>query len=337
MLWRWALIGYSLLFVRNSDAEAEAMDSIARARLLVAEREQASKSVMRSMQSQLECPGCKSHFEAPRVLACSHTYCKFCLERAVKKAKIGKKGGKISCPECGVLTEVPEGDITQLAYNFSIQHVMDLMQYYSSPEPVPVIQCGNCRRYGGQELAPAIARCSSCSTFLCQQCFQLHSMDDFTKLHTTLSLTERRSSDYFFSCLTPDDTGIKNCQKHNWKPYTHFCITCSKGVCERCLKQEHKAHVYAKPGDLRTDYAKYTEQLRSRTMRLLRQTEQAIQTTQDLTSGIQVLAATQIEEVIRTQEILSSALDGRQSVLLQELEKYKLQKESAENEDGTSG
>ena len=303
----------------------------------MAEREHASKSIMRSMQSQLECPGCKSHFEDPRVLVCSHTYCKHCLERAVKKAKIGKKGGKISCPECGILTEVPDGDITRLALNFSIQHVLDLMKYYSSPEPVPVIQCGNCRRYGGQELAPAIARCSSCSTFLCQQCFQLHSMDDFTKLHTTLSLTERRSSDYFFSCFTPDDTGIRNCQKHNWKPYTHFCVTCSKGVCERCLKQDHKAHAYSKPTELRPDYTDYVEQLRARTERLLRQTKRAIETTQDLASSIQVLAATQIEEVIRTQEALSSALEGREGLLLQEIEKFKLQKRHHENEDGTSG
>jgi hypothetical protein len=50
-----------------------------------------------------------------------------------------------------------------------------------------------------------------------------------------------------------------------------------------------------------------------------------------------VLAATQIEEVIRTQEALSSALEGRQSMILQELEKCQLQKESAENADGTSG
>ena len=53
-----------------------------------------------------------------------------------------------------------------------------------------------------------------------------------------------------------------------------------------------------------------------------------------------MLAATQIEEVIRTQEALSSALEGRQSMILQELEKCQLQKknfESAENADGTSG
>ena len=326
---------------RNAvDSEAEAIDSVARTKLLIAEREQATKTVLWNVQSQLECPGCKSNFEEPRVLACSHTYCKHCLERAVKKAKIGKKGGSIGCPECGVLTEVPEGDTTQLAYNFSVQHAMDLVKYYSSPEPVPVIQCGNCRRYGDKELGSAVARCSSCSTFLCKQCFHLHNMDDFTKLHTTLSLTDRRSNDSFFGCLTPDDTGIRNCQKHNWKPYTHFCITCSKGVCDRCLRQEHRSHTYSRPERIRPDYEEYTDLLKSRTVRLIRKTEHAIQTTQDLSSGIQVLAATQIEEVVRTQEALSSALETRKRQLLQTLEKYQRERETrgpAENEDGTSG
>ena len=238
-----------------------------------------------------------------------------------------------------MLTEVPNGDISNLTYNFSIQHVLDVMTYYSSPEPVPLIYCGSCRRYGADELAPAIARCSSCSSFLCQNCYELHSLDDFTKLHTTLSITERRSSDYFFSCLTPDETGIKNCKNHNWKPFTHFCITCSKGVCDRCVKQEHKMHVYSTPEDLHPDYSAYVDQLTSRTTRLLRRTEGAIRTTQDLVSGIQLLAATQIEEVLRTQDMLSSALEGRESMLLQEAEKCKRQVNTYghEHEDGTSG
>lgn len=329
-----------IFFVSKEKSDIEEKESVARAKVLVAEREYAFKSFMRSMQPQLECPGCKSPFEDPRVLDCSHTYCKHCIALFAKKAKTGKNSSSISCPECSMQTEIPDGDISQLPYNFSIQHVMDLMTYYSSPDPVPLIHCGNCRRYKMQDLAPAIARCSSCSSFLCKECYELHSMDDFTKLHTTLSLTERRSSDYFFSCLTPDDTGINNCKKHNWKPYTHFCITCSKGVCERCLRQDHKLHVYSKPEDLRPEYTAYAKQLMSRTTRLLRQTEAAIKTTQDLMSGIQLLAATQIEEVIRMQETLTSTLDARQSLFLQGVEKYQQGRKTCdydEHEDGTSG
>ena len=306
----------------------------------MAEREQAARSVKRNMSTQLECPGCKSGFEEPRVLACSHTYCKRCMERLVKKAQQGKKSETVYCPECGVPTEIPNGDITKLTYNFSIQHVTDLMKYYSSPEPVPVIQCGSCRRYGNKDASPAVARCSSCSMFLCKECFDVHSLDDFTKLHTTLTLTERRNTDYFFSCLTPDEKGIRNCQNHNWRPYTHFCITCSKGVCDRCIQQDHRSHVYSKPELIRPDYACYSDVLNLRTGKLLWQTEYAIDTVQDLMSGVQLLAATQIEEVVRTQEALSSALESRQSQLLQEIERLHSQdkcREPAENEDGTSG
>ena len=140
------------------------------------------------------------------------------------------EGGHISCPECGTQTEVPEGDVALLQYNFFIQHIMDLMLYYSSPEPVPLVHCGMCRRNGVEELPQAVAQCSMCAVFLCKTCYELHSIDDFTKLHTTLSITER-SDLGFFSCLIPDETSVKNCQKHNWKPFSHFFITCSKGVC----------------------------------------------------------------------------------------------------------
>ena len=271
-------------------------------------------------------------YKDPRVLACSHTFCRQCLEKAAKKANLSPEGGNIVCPDCGVETEVPNGDVSQIQYNFFIQHIMDLMSYYSSPEPVPLVYCGMCRKDGVEDLPAAVARCSTCSMFLCKQCYELHSIDDFTKLHSTLSITERGDSS-FFSCLTPDETGLKNCRKHNWKAFSYFCITCSKGICEHCTKQEHKLHLYAKPEDLRSDYTAYIEGLMSRTTRLLRRTESAVRTTQDLMSGIQLLAATQIEEVLRTQDILLSALDGRQSVMLQEVEKYaKAKTESKDSE-----
>ena len=51
-------------------------------------------------------------------------------------------------------------------------------------------------------------------------------------------------------------------------------------------------------------------------------------------SGIQLLAATQIEEVLRTQDILTSALDGRQSMLLQEAEKCSAESKSNDTSKG---
>ena len=287
------------------------------------EEESATSTILKGVKSQLICPGCKLLYKDPRVLACSHTYCKHCVEIAAKEANVhvGSEGGQIKCPECGMYTDVPHGDISQLQYNFFIQHIMDLMSYYSSPEVVPLVYCGMCRKDGRvEDLPAAVARCSTCATFLCKQCYELHSIDDFTKLHTTLSITERGDSS-FFSCLIPDETGVRNCKKHSWKAFSHFCITCSKGICDHCTKHDHKLHLYAKAEDLRSDYEIYINELVSRTTHLLRRTENAIRTTQDLMSGIQLLAATQIEEVLRTQDVLSTALEGRQAVLLEEAQK----------------
>lgn len=221
------------------------------------------------------------------------------------------------CPECGSHTEIPGGNISLIPYNFFMQHIMDLMTYYSSSEPVPLVYCSMCRKDGVTDLPDAVARCSTCASFLCKQCYELHSIDDFTKLHSTLSITERGDSS-IFSVLTPDDTKVRNCKAHGWKPFMYYCITCSKGVCDVCSKQDHKTHLFARPETLRPDYVTYIHDLMSRTTQLRRRTESAVRTTQDLMSGIQLLAATQIEEVLRTQGILSSSLDTRLSVLLKE-------------------
>lgn len=403
------------------------------------------RTLVKGVSSHLQCPGCNKLIQDPRILACSHTYCKACLDKAVRKtvsvgatnstsvpasdsnnssmlldynlrrifgsslnkeleeslskildpqfnsigglepvtekasggaktsgskrkkgkkgktqeatvpagsqggaaakveASATKKGGSESahvskaesqaskpesknstmevlvCPECGIHTEIPGGNISLIPYNFFMQHIMDLMTYYSSGDPVPLVYCSMCRKDGVVDLPPAVARCSTCASFLCKQCYELHSIDDFTKLHSTLSITERGDSS-IFSCLTPDDTKVRNCKAHDFSPFMYFCITCGKGICETCSKQDHKSHLFSKPENLRSDYVAYIHDLMSRTTQLRQRTENSVRTTQDLMSGIQLLAATQIEEVLRTQGILSSALDTRLSVLMREVD-----------------
>lgn len=296
----------------------------------VDESDLTQKTILKGVKSQLQCPGCQELFEDPRVLACSHTFCRLCLEKANIKPKKGVKTVSgddmqyIVCPECSMHTELPGGDYSQLQHNFFIQHIMDLMSYYTSPEPVPLVYCGMCRKDGVEELPPAVARCSTCTVFMCKQCYELHNLDDFTKLHSTLSITERSDSG-LFSFLIPDETTVKNCKKHNWRPYTFFCITCSKGICDYCVMQDHKLHLYAEAEELRPDYSTYIQDILSRTACLQRRTESRIRTTQDLMSGIQLLAATQIEEVLRTHDVLTSALEGRLNMLLHEAEKVALE------------
>ena len=313
-----------------------------------------SRTIMKSMKSHLQCPGCNLLIEDPRVLVCSHTFCRECLEKIAKREKntdeqkISEEQSEgatcmaesietvyILCPDCGVRTDVPGGDFSQLQYNFFIQHLMDLM-YYNSSEPIPLVYCGMCRKDGVKDLPPAVARCSTCAVFLCKDCFELHSIDDFMKLHTTHSITERRESGVF-SFILSDETAVRNCKKHNWKIFTYFCTTCGRGICDQCAKEDHKMHQYSKAEELRTEYSAYIRELISRTARLQRRTESAIRSTQELMSGIQLLAATQIEEVLRTQDILTSSLEGRLSMLLQEAEKCSSEAKSSDSSSSKAG
>ena len=316
-----------------------------------------SRTIMKSMKSHLQCPGCNLLIEDPRVLVCSHTFCRECLEKIAKREINTDEQKKsddhqesegatcmpesttvtvyILCPDCGVRTDVPGGDFSQLQYNFFIQHLMDLM-YYNSSEPIPLVYCGMCRKDGVKDLPPAVARCSTCAVFLCKDCFELHSIDDFMKLHTTHSITERRESGVF-SFILSDETAVRNCKKHNWKIFTYFCTTCGRGICDSCAKEDHKMHQYSKAEELRTEYAAYIRELISRTARLQRRTESAIRSTQELMSGIQLLAATQIEEVLRQQDILTSSLEGRLSMLLQEAEKCASEAKSSKSNDSVNG
>ena len=312
-----------------------------------------SRTIVKSMKSHLQCPGCNLLIEDPRVLVCSHTFCRECLEKIAKREKPTDEKKKshenqksegatcmeestaetvyILCPDCGVRTDVPGGDFSQLQYNFFIQHLMDLM-YYNSSEPIPLVYCGMCRKDGIKDLPPAVARCSTCAVFLCKECFELHSIDDFMKLHTTHSITERRESGVF-SFILSDETAVRNCKKHNWKIFTYFCTTCGRGICDSCAKEDHKMHQYSKAEELRSEYAAYIRELVSRTSRLQRRTESSIRSTQELMSGIQLLAATQIEEVLRQQDILTSSLEGRLSMLLQEAEKCASEAKASKNGD----
>ena len=226
----------------------------------------------------------------------------------------------LECPECGMHTEIPDGNISFIPYNFFVQHIMDLMTYYSSADPVPLVYCSLCRKDGVEELPPAVARCSTCAAFLCKQCFELHSIDDFTKLHTTLTITERGESS-MFSCLTPGNVKVRSCKFHNHSLYVYYCITCGRGICETCSKRDHKAHLFTRPEGIRPEFVTYIRDLMGRTSQLRRRTEGAVKTTQDLMGGIQLLAATQIEEVLRTQDVLIGTLDMRLNVMMMEVDK----------------
>eukprot|EP00057_Strongylocentrotus_purpuratus_P011734 XP_011666208.1 PREDICTED: E3 ubiquitin-protein ligase RNF152-like [Strongylocentrotus purpuratus] len=58
-----------------------------------------------AFHKNLECPICLSFFKEPKILTCSHTFCKGCLETLLESR------GNLLCPTCREETSVPAGDV----------------------------------------------------------------------------------------------------------------------------------------------------------------------------------------------------------------------------------
>jgi hypothetical protein len=73
------------------------------------------------VETVITCPVCLKHFDQPRMLPCSHTFCFQCIEQMASQ-----NNGLLKCPTQDG-TEVEEGNIGALPAN---QAVRDLVQLF---------------------------------------------------------------------------------------------------------------------------------------------------------------------------------------------------------------
>ncbi|XP_030839371.1 E3 ubiquitin-protein ligase TRIM13-like [Strongylocentrotus purpuratus] len=79
-------------------------------------------SLKQAVHKNLECPVCLSFFKDPKNLACSHTFCKGCLETLLES-----HGNKdlLLCPTCRGETSVPGGDVGRLQSNITVRSLVE--------------------------------------------------------------------------------------------------------------------------------------------------------------------------------------------------------------------
>lgn len=91
---------------------------------------------MDNFEEDLTCSVCYSIFEDPRVLPCSHTFCRTCLETIIYES------GNVSiwrppkiplkCPTCRSVVDLPATGIVSLPINFSL---MGIIEKYQKEQP----------------------------------------------------------------------------------------------------------------------------------------------------------------------------------------------------------
>lgn len=74
------------------------------------------------IKKELECPVCQEQFSEnnePKILKCQHTFCKSCLNGWLRR----HGGGRLSCPNCRVITECPNDNIDCLPTNLGFKNL----------------------------------------------------------------------------------------------------------------------------------------------------------------------------------------------------------------------
>ena len=69
-----------------------------------------------------ECPVCLDEYQEPKVLPCSHTLCKFCLETLPKSNKKGKL--QLCCPICTTKHNLPNRGPTGFPNNQAMEQLI---------------------------------------------------------------------------------------------------------------------------------------------------------------------------------------------------------------------
>ncbi|XP_034557392.1 importin subunit alpha-3 isoform X3 [Notolabrus celidotus] len=95
---------------------------------------------MDNLEEDLTCSVCYSLFADPRVLPCSHTFCKNCLENLLQVStnhSIWRPHRlPLKCPNCRSVVELPLAGIEALPTNVCLRAIIEKYQTNSEPRPL---------------------------------------------------------------------------------------------------------------------------------------------------------------------------------------------------------
>ncbi|XP_071499591.1 uncharacterized protein [Diadema antillarum] len=167
----------------------------------------------------LECPICLDLFNQPKSLACSHTFCKDCLERILQTRSNQQA---ITCPVCRKGTHLPSGDVSVLQTNVPLNSLVDEVK---TQNPT----CTVCEK---DEKPPAVSYCQDSGKNMCKLCDSKHSGWTPFSTHTVAAMTEMASG------KVPIKRRRK-CKKHPNDDEECFCTGCREYVCCKCGMLNH--------------------------------------------------------------------------------------------------
>nr|XP_054762117.1 tripartite motif-containing protein 5-like [Lytechinus pictus] len=166
-----------------------------------------------------ECPVCLSTFTDPKILSCSHTFCKTCLDNLLEC----QGNCQIRCPVCRAVTQVQNQDVGKLQVNLALKSLIEDMEGH------PQI-CTNCK---SNDKPHAVVYCQDCCKYLCTSCLNKHSQWEGFIDHEVIAMSEISSGKVSVR-------RYRKCRKHPKEDEDYFCSTCRRFTCFRCGMMEYK-------------------------------------------------------------------------------------------------
>ncbi|NXR64857.1 TRI59 protein, partial [Rhadina sibilatrix] len=136
---------------------------------------------MERLEEELTCAICCEIFSDPRVLPCSHTFCRPCLQGLLQPSHGSPAGRRLSCPSCRALVAVPAAGPEALPINFALKAVIEKCQQEEEAAAAgPGAEAGTCRAHPRQ---PLNIYCLRDRRLVCGQCLTIgkhrgHPIDD---------------------------------------------------------------------------------------------------------------------------------------------------------------
>ena len=154
-------------------------------------------SLKQAVDKNLECPVCLSFFKDPKILTCSHTFCKGCLESLLESHR------KLLCPTCRKETSVRGGDVGRLQPNITVRSLVEDVETQGHSN---YNQEDKCKKHPNQD---EDCFCLNCKKYVCCKCaISEHAKDAHTILEA--GVHETAQNNIIEELASKADTKIRN-------------------------------------------------------------------------------------------------------------------------------
>ena len=195
------------------------------------------------VKREITCVICKKIFTDPRILSCSHTFCKQCIDDRSKEAceltetfqacyeddddEHEYINTAACCPRC--LAPLPQDGSSSSNSDSAMNSLIEIfMRRQDSKRKLVEVTCGVCR----EKLQQVTTWCLPCHRALCTNCKAIHSKQRGVELHTTIPIVE------FV------EIHRQPCRTHKQKMLDLYCSTCELLACPECIEDDHLEHKF---------------------------------------------------------------------------------------------